>query len=186
MNANLKTYSFFELQHALSAVVVETPKEKADRLFDLLLKSVNEKSAVQRQYVLYTWGMLEQDSSKKQFLLREALYQTQPDFHITYIQDSVLTFQEMMILIYMAKSLKNDTTKSILILYKLMEYFQLWNYENLEKVRIQKEFILVLSELLLSDKRLKEMKELGKYIEKLSLTGDYQSLAQIYETMYQG
>ena len=139
MYANLKTYSFFELQHALSAVVVETPKEKADRLFDLLLKSVNEKSAVQRQYVLYTWGMLEQDSSKKQFLLREALYQTQPDFHITYIQDSVLTFQEMMILIYIAKSLKNDTTKSILILYKLMEYFQVWNYENLEKVRIQKE-----------------------------------------------
>lgn len=186
MYANLKTYSFFELQHALSAVVVETPKEKADRLFDLLLKSVNEKSAVQRQYVLYTWGMLEQDSSKKQFLLREALYQTQPDFHITYIQDSVLTFQEMMILIYIAKSLKNDTTKSILILYKLMEYFQVWNYENLEKVRIQKEIILVLSELLLSDKRLKEMKELGKYIEKLPLTGDYQSLSQIYETMYQG
>ena len=67
-----------------------------------------------------------------------------------------------------------------------MEYFQVWNYENLEKVRIQKEIILVLSELLLSDKRLKEMKELGKYIEKLPLTGDYQSLSQIYETMYQG
>lgn len=165
MYVNAKTYSFYQLKHSLSAVVMESSKEKADRLFGLLLKSVNEKNAVQRQYVLYTWGMLEQDSSKKQFLLREALYQTLPDFHIAHIQDCVLTFQEMMILIHIAKSLEKDTAKAILILYKLLEYFHVWEYETLEKVRIQKEIILVLSELLLSDKRFKELKELGKYIE---------------------
>lgn len=181
---NIKTYSFYELKYDLSAVVMETPKEEADRLFGLLLKTVNEKSAVQRQYVLYIWGMLEQERSKKQFLLREALYQTQPDFHIAYIQDFVFTFQEMMILIQIAKSLENNTTKAIFILYKLLEYVQIWKYETLEKVRIQKEIILVLSELLLAEKRFNEMKQIGRYIDNLLITGDYQSLSFIYENVF--
>ena len=181
---NIKTYSFYELKYDLSAVVMETTKEEADRLFGLLLKTVNEKSAVQRQYVLYIWGMLEQERSKKQFLLREALYQTQPDFHIAYIQDFVFTFQEMMILIQIAKSLENNTTKAIFILYKLLEYVQIWKYETLEKVRIQKEIILVLSELLLAEKRFNEMKQIGRYIDNLLITGDYQSLSFIYENVF--
>ena len=182
---NVTTYSFYELKQSLSAMVLENSKKEADRLFGLLLQKVNEKSAVQRQYVIYIWGMLEQDHSKKQFLLKEALYQTLPDFHIMHIQDFVLTFQEMMILIHIAKSLEEDATKAIFILYKLLEYSQVSTYETLEKARIQKEIVSILSGLLVSEKRFKEMIQLSRIVDKLLITGDYQSFAVIYENMYQ-
>lgn len=182
----VKTYSFYKLKQLLSDMVLENQKKEADRLFRLLLKKVNEKSAVQRQYVLYIGGMLEQDSSKKQFLLQKALYQTLPDFQIMRIQDFVLTFQEIMILINIAKFLKEDTIKAIFILYKLLEYVQVWTYETLEKARIQKEIVSMLSALLVSEKRFREMIQISRTIDKLWITGDYQAFAMIYENIHQG
>lgn len=180
-----QNFSFHAIKKALTAAVIVNNKKEADQLFDLLLKKVNEKSAIQRQYVLYIWGMLEQDSSRKQFLLREALYQTLPDFHIAHIQKFVLTHQEMIILIELTKSCKEDTIKTIFILYKLLEYFQVWTYETLEKARIQKEIVSTLSRLLLSEKRFREMTQISKIMDNLLVSGDYQTFAMIYENMYQ-